>query len=330
MLPSPLTPILTTHSKQPLLTLQIIVRSFAVMLCLLIPTASAWSLTDAELSAMEFVDEATYIVRLNNADMLSGPIVETSSDAGGAYIRIGASIGRAKIYAKEIAWIGTSDQQYRHRHRGFLMPTAQPIRNDHFASLIEGIFPYIGAGIGDMMSITAGRTLIPGLPWSDQVSVINAKVTVSQDENGLVEDGFQYYALGANVGWLNDVNFMAHLYGVATWTGKRTQASTMFFAKVAGEDAYVISAGSIISPFGFVYSNGTIGAALSLDTRFPEFHDLHFVGELWAQDLTKPANTMLYLGLRTANTAVAMDFGLSIVPGPMVFPLVAFAWTPFK
>ena len=287
------------------------------------------AITDEALSQMEFFDEATYIIRLTNGDMLSGPIVETSSDAGGAFVRIGASIGRAKIYAKEIDWIGTRDDQYRHRHRGFIMPTAQPIRGDHFISLVEGVLPYFGVGISEYVSITGGRSLIPAIPWQDQVSVLNAKFTIAKSENGLVDEGFQYYAVGVNAGWLNDVNFMGHIYGVATWTGKRTQASTMFFAKVAGKDAPIISAGTIISPFGFAYTNGTIGAALSLDTRFPEFHDLHFVGELWAQDLTKPANTMLYTGLRTANTVIAMDFGLALVPGPMVFPLVAFAWTPW-
>lgn len=312
---------------------QMIVKITTVLLLVfaLIPwlPQQGYAISDSVLSDMEFIDDATYIVRLVNGDMLSGPIVETDSDPAGAYIRISASIGRAKVYAKEIDFIGTRDQQYRHWHRGFIMPTAQPIRNDHFVSLVEGVLPYAGVGIGEYVSITGGRSLIPAIPWQDQVSVIDGKFTFAKSENGLVDEGFQYYAVGVNAGWLNDVNFMGHIYGVATWTGKRTQASTMFFAKVAGKDASLIGAGNIISPFGFVYTNGTVGAALSLDTRFPEFHDLHFVGELWAQDLTKPANTMLYLGLRTANTSVAMDFGLAIVPGPMVFPLVAFAWTPW-
>ncbi len=278
---------------------------------------------------MEFFDDVTYIVRLTNGDLISGPVTLIDSDSDGTYIRINAVIGRAKIYAKEIDWIGSMDDHYRHRHRGFIMPTAQPIRSDHFASLIEGVFPYIGFGISEYISITAGRTLIPGIPWSDQVSAINGKLTLAKSEAGLVEDGWQYYALGINVGWLNDVNFMGHIYGVATWTGKRTQASTMFFGKFAGEDVYTVSGGNFFAPFNFAYENGTIGAALSLDTRFPEFHDLHFVGELWAQDLTRPSNTMLYMGLRQANTAVAMDFGLALVPGPVVFPLVAVAWTPW-
>jgi hypothetical protein len=261
--------------------------------------------------------------------MLSGPVVETHTDAEGAFIRVSSPIGRAKVFAKEIDWIGTRDEHYRHRHRGYIMPTAIPIKNDHFASLVEGVLPYLGVGIGEYVSLTGGRSLIPGIPWGDQVSVINAKVTVAKSTTGIVEEGMQYYALGLNGGWLNDVNFMGHIYGVASWTGKRTQASTLIFGKVAGEDTYTISAGDFFSPFAFSYPNGTIGVGLSLDTRFPEFHDLHFVGELWAYDLTRPQQTMLYLGLRQNNTAVAMDFGLAIVPGPTVFPLVAFAWTPF-
>ncbi len=286
-------------------------------------------MSDAELENMVFEDDVTYIVRLHNGDILSGPIVETHSDAEGAFIRIAAPIGRAKVFAKEIEWISSVDEHYRHRHRGFIMPTAQPIRNDHFVSLVEGVMPYVGFGVTEYLSFTVGRTLVPGLPWSDQMSTINAKATIAKSHSGIVEDGWQYYALGVNAGWLNDVNFMGHIYGVASWTGKRTQATTMFFGKVAGEDSYLVSLGDFVDPFTFAYPNGTIGVGLSMDTRFPEFHDLHFVGELWSYDLTRPQQTMLYLGLRMANTAVAMDFGLSIVPGPVVFPLVAFAWTPF-
>ncbi|MBW7852809.1 MAG: hypothetical protein H3C37_00990 [Candidatus Kapabacteria bacterium] len=299
-----------------------------ILLIFLMP-AYVLALTNDELGRMVFFDDETYVIRLVNGDMLSGTISMIDSDASGTFVKISSLIGQAKVYAKEIDVINSTEKHYRHRHRGYIMPTAIPVSGDHFVSLMEGIFPYAGAGIGQVVSITAGRSLIPGLPLSDQASAINAKFTLAKSVNGLIEDGWQFYALGANVGWLNDVNFMAHIYGVATWTGKRTQASTMLFGKVAGEDTYTIHAGTLTDPFGLVYATGSIGAALSLDTRFPEFHDLHFVGELWASDLSKPSNTMLYMGLRQANTAVAMDFGLALVPGPMVFPLVGFAWTPW-
>ena len=289
----------------------------------------ASALTDEELLKKVFDDDETYLVRLINGDLLTGAIVEFTEDDEGAYIRVGATIGRAKVYAKEIAWISTVDASYRHRHRGYLLPTAQPIRNDHFLALIEGVMPYAGFGIGEWFSMTGGRTLIPGINWSEQFSVVNMKFTVYKGPNGLIPEGEQYYALGVNGAWLNDVNFMGHIYGVATFTGKRTQASLMMFAKVAGEDVYTITGSNLFGPVNFGLSNGTFGVGIGLDTRFPEMRNLHFVGELWNADLTRPSNTALYLGLRLGSTAVAMDFGLTIIPGPAAIPTVAFAWTPF-
>ena len=289
----------------------------------------ASSMTDEELLKRVFDDDDTYVIRMETGDVLTGPIVEFAEDENGAYVRVASVVGRAKVYAKEIAWISTVDAAYRHRHRGYILPTAQPIRNDHFLALIEGVMPYMGFGIGEWFSMTGGRTLLPGIDWSEQISMLNVKFTVFETENGLIPEGEQYYALGFNGGWLNDVNFMGHVYGVATFTGKRTQASLMMFAKVAGKDLYTLTAGDLIDPINFALANGTFGVGIGLDTRFPEMRNLHFIGELWNADLTRPSNTILYLGLRMTSTAVAMDFGLTIVPGPAVVPAVAFAWTPF-
>ena len=62
----------------------------------------------AMLERLEIADDIIYVVRLNNGDMLSGSLSEISKDEGGDYIRIAASIGRAKIYLKEIASIETN------------------------------------------------------------------------------------------------------------------------------------------------------------------------------------------------------------------------------
>lgn len=293
-------------------------------------TTIAHALTDEQLLQMTFVDEEVYIVRLENGDILHGPIVEFSEDETGAFIRVASVIGRAKIYAKEIHSIASTADDYRHRHRGYLLPTAQPIGNDAFIALVEGVLPYVGIGIGEWLSVTAGRTLIPGVAWSDQASLINAKFTLHSAPNGLVEGGEQVYAVGVNGGWINDVNFLGHVYGVATFTGKRTQATLMMFAKVAGKDVYTVKAGNFFGPAAFPLANGTFGVGIGLDTRFPEMRDLHFVGELWNADLTKPANTALYLGLRLTNRAVASDFGFTVVPGPFIIPTIAFAWTPLE
>lgn len=301
----------------------------AFLLCSTVLVAQELGMKNEQLDAMEFFDDTDYVVRLVTGDMLSGQIKEVEHDNTGTYIRIGAVIGRAKVYAKEIDWIGTTDDAYRVKHRGFVIPTARPIGDDNFIALIEGVMPYIGFGLGNVISVTAGRTLIPGIGWENQLSVINIKATIDESKNGLVEGGKQIYALGVNGTWVNDVNFLGHIYGVATFTGKRTAISTMLFAKVMGKDDYIISGGKFFDPVGFPFASGTIGIALAMDTRFPSMRDLHFIAELWNANITRPSSTALYLGLRLANTSVSMDAGLTLVPGPFVAPMFAFAWTPF-
>jgi len=285
---------------------------------------------------LDFIDkvepntDTKYVVRLLNGDIVTGPIVETGNDQDGFFIKISTQFGRARIYAKEIAWMEYADGEYRHGHRGYLMPTAIPIGNDHFLGDIEIAFLYAGVGIGNVVSITAGRSFIPTVPSADQVSHVNLKVTVAETENGLVEGGKQFYAVGVTGTWLNANNFLGNIYGVATFTGKRTAISTMLFAKVAGTSPMKLRFGTLIDSANVYYENGTIGVGLSLDSRFSDTHDLHFVGELWNNDITKPTNTVLYLGLRLANDRIAMDFGMSIFTAPAVVPTVAFAWTPFN
>lgn len=285
---------------------------------------------------LDFIDDVEpntdtkYVVRLLNGDIVTGPIIETGNDQDGFFIKISTQFGRARIYAKEIAWMEYADGEYRHGHRGYLMPTAIPIGNDHFLGDIEIAFLYAGAGIGNVVSITAGRSFIPTVPSADQVSHVNLKVTVAENENGLVEGGKQFYAVGVTGTWLNASNFLGNVYGVATFTGKRTAISTMLFAKVAGESPMQVRFGTLLDSANVYYANGTIGVGLSMDSRFSDAHDLHFVGELWNNDITRPSNTVLYLGLRLANDRIAMDFGMSVFTAPAVVPTVAFAWTPFN
>ena len=308
----------------------------AVMLCVcsvcvypLQVSAQPGGIGNQVLDALEFDTDAEYYVRLVNGDVVTGTIVEINSDSSGSFLRIATSFGRARLYAREISWIGLREASYRARHRGILLPTAQAIGNDHYLALVEGVMPSIGVGIGSFLSITAGRTVVPGIGWSNQFSTVNVKGTVYEGPNGLVEQGKQVYALGVNGAWVNDVNFIGHLYGVATFTGKRTSVSTLVHAKVSGKDDYTVSGGTLFSPFRFPYANGTIGVALMMDVRFPEMHDLHFIGELWNSDLTRPSNSALFVGLRQGNTALTFDVGVAVLPGPNVAPALVVQWTPF-
>ena len=286
-------------------------------------------ITDEALENIEFDVEAEYYVRLINGDVVSGPVTESGSDSVGSFIRIKTPFGRARVYASEISWISLLELSYRARNRGLILPTANAIKGDHYIALVEGVLPMIGVGISDFLSVTAGRTLIPIIGWENQFSTVNIKGTVYEGENGLVEGGKQIYAFGINGAWMNDVNFIGHIYAVATFIGKRTSVSSIIHAKVAGKDLYTVNSGTLANPFSFPFQNGTIGVAFMMDVRFPEMHDLHFLGELWNADLTRPAQSGLFLGLRQANTAVTFDFGLTIIPGPNVIPAIAISWTPW-
>lgn len=312
-------------------------RAMAVMLIVLLyavvmperVAAQDVGIGDRVLDEMEYDTDAEYYVRLVNGDVVTGQILEISSDSTGTFLRLAASFGRARLYAREISWIGLRETSYRARSRGILLPTAQPIGNDHYLALVEGVMPTIGVGIGSILSITAGRTVVPGIGWSNQFSTVNIKGTLYEGPNGLVEQGKQVYALGVNGAWINDVNFIGHVYGVATYTGKRTSVSTLVHAKVSGKDDYTVSGGTLFSPFRFPYANGTIGLAFMMDVRFPEFHDLHFIGELWNADILRPSNSALFVGVRQGNTALTFDFGVAVLPGPNVAPALVVQWTPF-
>jgi len=282
------------------------------------------------LERIDMDDDVIYYIRLTSGDILTGPIREISSDSSGTSLRIYSQIGKARVYIREIKYVGTYTAAYRQKHRTYIMPTAAPIGKDHFIGVWELAFLYAGAGISDFLSITAGRSVIPSVPGDQQVNVVNIKATLHQAPNGLLEEGMQYYAAGVNGTWLNDVNFLGHLYAVATFTGRRTSVSTMLFAKIVGKDDYIVSAGTLFNQFRFPYANGAIGVGLSLDSRMEHFHDMHFLAEVWTADITRPAGTALFVGVRINNTSFSSDFGITVANGPLILPTVSVAWTPFK
>lgn len=288
-----------------------------------------------------------YVFRLVNGDIVSGPIIDIEAwdlflrpgtdsmylrklrkQSFGFDVTVDALTGKLKLDSRNIAYFERRYEAYRHRHRGYIIPTAQPIGDDAFIGLWEIGFLYAGGGVGPL-SITAGRSFVPGIPARDQLSLVNVKATVAEADNGLVESGKQYYALGFNGAWLNDKNFIGHAYVNATFTGARAAATTTFFTKVAGPELMQVNLGTLVDAFNLPLANGAFGVAISIDTRFPDFHDLHAVMELANADITRPGNTLLYLGVRTALSSVGMDFGITLAPGPTVIPAVAFAWTPF-
>jgi hypothetical protein len=300
----------------------------AIVLSCLLTTTTAWSIDDAELVAIEIEPGVEYYVRLKSGDVMTGLILDIAIDEKGARVQIATAVADVSMYASDIAWIGTREQAHRSRNRGFVVPTAEPIGRDFYFGVISAAIPTVGFGLFDVGSVVLARSFIPGLSMREQLSLINLKATVYEAENGLVESGRQFYAVGINGTWLNDVNFIGHLYGVGTFTGARSRVSSVVFAKAFGRDDYTVNLGTLGSSFRFPYASGTFGIGLMIDVRFPEFHDLHAMAELWGVDLARPAQSVFVLGLRKVNTSTTFDFGLGLFPGGALAPVINFAYTP--
>lgn len=307
-----------------------LLKSFLVLLLVVLSGTAAVCADDKyPLENFNPDPELVYYVRMSNGDVLSGLSTQVKEDGKGNYIELTTINGRIKIYEENIAWIGLYIDSYRADSRGLLIPNAEPIGNDSYVGVTEAVMPTVGIGYTPYLNVVAGRTIIPGIGAENQFSIVNIKSTLYEAENGLVEGGKQFYAVGFNASWLNDVNFIGHLYGVATFTGKRTRVSTLVHWKAAGKEVYTVSSGTLANSFQFPYINGTLGVGLMMDVRFPELHDVHVLAELWGADLTRPSQSGLFLGLRQTNNQLTYDFGFGLLPRGVLVPIVNFAWTPW-
>lgn len=283
-----------------------------------------------------------YRVRLINGDMITGKILElltkeevakelqptekaTNKTADEA-IRLENALGILTIFAAEIVEIIPRSASYRHNHRLYIMPTAEPISGNAFLGVWQLLLGYAGVGITDYVSITGGRSLIPSIQPSEQATLVNLKITPFATP--IDESGTRIFTcVGGNLALLNENNIVGHIYAGATFKGSRTSLTGQIFYKVNEPNTYTIRGGNLFS-FNANYPQGTFGLGLGLDSRLSDRHDVHFIGELWNADLLRPSNSALLVGLRLCNTALSMDFGFAIVPQPLAIPFVSFAWTP--
>jgi hypothetical protein len=279
-----------------------------------------------EFDELQESEVTEYILRLTNGDILTGKIVEITEDEGEPFLKLKSSIGTATIYQNQIVEIRLKEEYYRHNHRVFIMPTAEPIGDNHFVGLFELFFGYAGVGIYDFASITAGRTLVPGIPANDQLTLYNAKATVYEIPRNNAF-GSLHFALGVNVATIGK-EMLSNVYGVATLAGERTHLTGMLFFKSSGSDIFDINLGN----YGVAtarYATGSVGIGLGWDTKFSTRYDTHVFSELWNSDVTRPTNTAFLVGIRQTNSDVSMDFGLAFFTQPAVAPFVSFTWTPF-
>lgn len=272
-------------------------------------------------------EEYTYIIRLKNGDMISGHITEeTENESQGKGIILSTELGLATIFENQISEIELHTDLYKHSHRIFLMPSAEPISSDHFVGLFELALLYGGVGITDYLSITAGRSLLPDTRSQDQFTLFNVKISSPKiDLDSLY--GYLTFAVGMNWATLNDANKFVHYYAVGTFTGHKSKISGGIYYKAGNDYFYPIRLYDRI--YRLEYEDGAFGINLGLDTKFSTRHDLHFIAELWNNDIMKPTNTAVLLGFRMANSTFSSDFGITFFTQPFVVPFVSFTWTPF-
>jgi hypothetical protein len=272
-------------------------------------------------------DDLEYIIRLKNGDIITGIITEFVQDATeGEGIKVKTEIGKAIFYANQIAEINIKEENYRHDHRIFLLPTANPIGKNLFAGAFEMLLLYVGFGISDIVSITAGQSLVPTLSMRQQLNFINVKATFLKMEFDSIARQVTL-AVGGNLGFVNHNNKLIHLYTVATVKLLKTYLTGSVFYKAGAEDFYFVSLGNYLQDFR--YANGAFGIGLGIDTEISQRHDIHLIGELWNSDVAKPTNTAFMLGFRICNTAVSADFGFAFFTQPYLVPFTSFVWTPF-
>jgi hypothetical protein len=281
-----------------------------------------WSFAQEPLQRGE-----AYLLRLVNGDLIEGEFLGETvlGDTLPAW-RFRTLVGTATIARREIAEILPYKDVYRHQHRIFIQPTAEPIGNHAFIGL-AGLFAlYAGIGFQDWLSLVGAHTLLPTIPMSQQLWAFNTKFTLLSSPNFLMP-GRVSLAIGAQVSSLSREQQLLHLYGAASFVGERSQVSALLFAKVAGEDLLTVRAGSWGS-VTFGYPTGAVGIGVGLDVRLPARHDVHLLAELWNSDIRSPSRTGILVGVRLANSAVALDFGLFWFGYPYAVPAANAVWTP--
>jgi len=267
------------------------------------------------------------IIRMMNGDILTAKILDfEKSDSGNYSISVQTPIGKTKVFSYEIAEVQPVEKYNRQSHRIYLLPTAEPIGQNHFIGDFEMLFLYGGVGISNFLSITAGTSIIPYIPLNDQISVANAKVTFLTLKGDTYLDKMSF-ALGGNYALINTENKLYHIYTSISITMPKTIASLSVFTKFGNHDVYAVHFDNNL--FDMTYENGSFGIAAGLDTRFSTTKDIHFIGEVWNSDVAKPTNTAVLVGFRICNTKLSADFGVAITTSPFFIPFASFVWTPF-
>lgn len=272
-------------------------------------------------------DGTVYVIKNVFGDLISGYVVEfIHSDADGEGVKLQTDFGPLNVYEFQIEGIYIESEYYRHNHRVFIMPTANPVGENHFIGAFELMFLYGGFGLGDWFSATLGRSVLPTVRSADQISVANVKLSLPYFEFDTTGERLRV-AGGFNYASINDANKLYHAYGAATLELSMTSLSAAVFYNASPEPIFQIRFGDNLYAAN-IYDGG-FGLALGMETRIKSSVDIRIIGEIWNNDVTRPNRTLSLLGLRYSGRLCSADFGLAYSTAPFVAPFASFVFTPF-
>ncbi len=300
-------------------------KYFAILVFVVISFVSAYAI---ELPRdLMMGEDYSYVIRMNNGDVMTGSIVEfKNSPENGEGFRFKMEIGTATIYANQIKEIKLYEDSYRHDSRVFLLPTAKAIKNNHYFGSFELLFFNAGIGITDYVSVMVGRSVLPFINGTDQITNLDTKVTF-YDRQFEDYDGGLALAVGGNLAFINDNNRLIHGYAVATFTGAKSRLTGNVYYKAGSADYYDVRFRDQL--LDLQYADGAFGVGLGVDTRIDSWKGIHVIGELWNNNVEKPTNTAVLLGVRLCNDEFAADFGFAFSTAPFAAPFASFVWTMF-
>ncbi len=202
-------------------------------------------------------------------------------------------------------------------YRHFIMPTAKPIDNSYLG-VWELAFLQGGIGIGNVVSITGGITVMPTVSFKSQIGYLQAKFTLA-DEGGVS------FALGANLLRMTSEFLYTHIFtSVTAEMQDETRYTGMIFVKSSGEehpDVHVYPYGN----FTFNYT-GFIGAGIGFDSPIKGLAHTRFFAEIWNHDLSSAKNIAIDAGIRLETDHFSSDFGLMYFAVPLLAPIANFVY----
>jgi hypothetical protein len=222
------------------------------------------------------------------------------------------------------ASLASPPDSVRDGYRHFIMPTAKPIEGGYLG-FWELAFMQAGYGFGDVVSLSAGFTVLPTVAFRSQFGFIQGKITLYDDLGFTLAGGLNFLRLTSD-------NTFLHFFGDLTYAmPSGTRFTGLVFYKLSsstrnGSNDPVVQVDVV--PYGTFFFNytGGLGAGIGFDTPFLGNPNMRLVAELWNQDIATPNKLGLIGAFRLESEQFSSDFGLMYFTLPLITPVANFVW----